>query len=165
MEILTRLGMAVAIVLSGVVLYWGISQLRLSVLRRRVTNGSQLGELELRPGVPAILYFTTPDCAPCRTVQGPAIEELGEQLGERLQVIKIDASEQMALADYWGVLSVPTTFIIDAQGRPRHVNNGVTPAVRLRQQLREFAGLVDRAEDKPRAGVAEKRKAFRTQGG
>jgi thioredoxin-like negative regulator of GroEL len=165
MEILTRLAIAVAIILGGILLYWAISKLRLSVLGRRAQSGSHLGGLELRPGVPAILYFTTPDCAPCRTVQGPAIEELGEQLGDRLQVVKIDASEQMALADYWGVLSVPTTFIIDAEGQPRHVNNGVTPAVRLRQQLREFAGLADMPEDKPRLGVPEKRQAFRAERG
>ena len=165
MELLTRLGIAIAIALGGVVLYWAVAKLRLSLLRRRAASGSHFGGLELRPGVPAILYFTTPNCAPCRTVQGPAVEELREQMGARLQIIKIDASEQIALADYWGVLSVPTTFIIDAQGRPRHVNNGVTPAVRLRQQLREFAGLVDPAEDQPRAGVPEKRKAFRAPGG
>jgi thioredoxin-like negative regulator of GroEL len=165
MEIVTRLGTAGVIVLVGVLLYWELTKLRLSLLRRWADSDRHLGGLELRQGVPAILYFTTPDCAPCRTVQGPAIEELREQLGERLQVIKIDASEQMALADYWGVLSVPTTFIIDAQGRPRHVNNGVTPAVRLRQQLREFAGLVDLTEDRSRRTVPDKSKAFRTQGG
>jgi thiol-disulfide isomerase/thioredoxin len=165
MEILTRLGIAMAIVLGGVLFYWAATRLRLSLLRHRAQGGGRFGGLELRLGVPAILYFTTPDCAPCRTVQGPAIEELSEQLGERLQVIKIDASEQMALADYWGVLSVPTTFIIDAQGRPRHVNNGVMTAVRLRQQLREFAGLTDLAEDKPRLTVPEEGKAFRTHGG
>lgn len=165
MEILTRLGMALVIVLGGVAFYWAATRLRLYMLRRRAKSGGHLGGLELRPGVPAILYFTTPDCAPCRTVQGPAIEELREQLGERLQVIKIDASKQMGLADYWGVLSVPTTFIIDAQGRPRHVNNGVTPAVRLRQQLREFASMVDIVDDKPRTAIPEKNKALRTNGG
>jgi len=165
MEILTRLGIALAIALGGVLFYWAATKLRLSLLRRRANSGGHFGGLELVPGVPAILYFTTPDCAPCRTVQGPAIEELREQLEERLQVIKIDASEHLALADYWGVLSVPTTFIIDAEGRPRHVNNGVTPAVRLRQQLREFAGLVDLAEDKPLATVPEKQQAFRVQRG
>ena len=165
MEILIRLGIAMAIVLAGVLFYRAAAKLRLSLLNRRAKSSPHFGGLELRPDVPAILYFTTPDCAPCRTVQGPAIEELREQLGDRLQVIKIDASEQMALADYWGVLSVPTTFIIDAHGQPRHVNNGVTPAVRLRQQLREFAGLVDSAEDKPRVAVAKKQKAYRVQRG
>jgi hypothetical protein len=29
-----------------------------------------------RPGTPGILYFTTPECVPCKTVQRPALERL-----------------------------------------------------------------------------------------
>jgi thioredoxin-like negative regulator of GroEL len=165
MEILARLGVAAAIILAGVVIYLASTKLRLFLLRRRAKSRNNSIGLELREGVPAILYFTTPDCAPCRTVQGPAIEELSEQLGDRLQIVKVDASARTDLADYWGVLSVPTTFIIDAQGRPRHVNNGVTPAARLRQQLREFAGLIDTVDEKRRAAVPKKHEAFRAQRG
>lgn len=164
MEILTRLGIATAIIFAGVAIYLASTKLRLYLLRRRAKGDSNSIGVGLREGVPGILYFTTPDCAPCRTVQGPAVEELREQFGDRLQIVKVDASERTDLADYWGVLSVPTTFIIDAQGRPRHVNNGVTPAVRLRQQLREFAGLIDPV-DKLRAAVPKKQEAFRAERG
>ena len=34
-----------------------------------------------RIGIPAILYFTTPTCAPCKTVQRPAIQKVKEMLG------------------------------------------------------------------------------------
>ncbi len=63
-----------------------------------------------------------------------------EQYRDRVQIIKIDASERADL-NYWGVLGVLTTFPIDSAVQPRHVNNGVTLALKLRQQLREFAGL------------------------
>ena len=165
MEILIRFIVAAAIILAGIAIYLASTKLRLYLLRRRAKSRDNSIGLELREGVPAILYFTTPDCAPCRTVQGPAIEELREQFGDRLQIVKVDASERTDLADYWGVLSVPTTFIIDAEGRPRHVNNGVTPAARLRQQLREFAGLIDPVDEKPRAPVPEKQEAFRAERG
>lgn len=141
MDILMRFGIAVVIAILGIVLYFAISKLRLTLLRRANRQQVNLGLDDFRLGIPAILYFTTPTCAPCRTVQGPAIEELRAQFGEHLQIVKIDASEKIDLANHWGVLSVPTTFIIDAQGQPRHVNNGVTSAAKLRQQLREFAGL------------------------
>ncbi len=88
-----------------------------------------------RPGLPAIVYFTAPTCAPCKTVQRPAIERVRNWLGERLQVIEVDVSRSPEVARAWGVLSVPTTFVLDAHGKPRHVNHGVRSAEVLIQQL------------------------------
>ena len=51
---------------------------------------------------------------------------------------KIDASSQPDLASQWGVLSVPTTFVIDAQGNPRYVNHGVAPLDKLQRQFAEI---------------------------
>ena len=86
-------------------------------------------------GHPAIVYFTTPTCAPCKTIQRPAIEKLKKSLGEKLQVFEVDASSNPQLAKDWGVLSVPTTFVIDPDGKPRYVNHGVASAEKLFQQL------------------------------
>jgi len=88
-----------------------------------------------RPGLPALVYFTTPTCAPCKTVQRPAIERIKGKLGQWFQVIEVDASAQPELAQEWGVMSVPTTFVIDASGKPRYVNHGVTNAETLIKQL------------------------------
>ena len=52
-------------------------------------------------------------------------------------MIEIDAIAQSNLADYWGVLSLPTTFIIDSHGRPRKVNHGVVNAENLFNQIRD----------------------------
>ncbi len=89
-------------------------------------------------GTPAILYFTTPTCVPCKTVQRPAIQQIKHQMGPRLQVIEVDAAARPDLAADWGVLSVPTTFLLDSKGRPRHVNHGVTRAEKLQQQLQSY---------------------------
>ncbi len=89
----------------------------------------------LRPGVPAILYFTMPTCVPCKTRQRPALRALQADLGDAIQVIEVDAFEQPEAATRWGVLSVPTTFILDRQGRPRQVNHGVADIDKLKRQL------------------------------
>jgi thioredoxin 1 len=86
-------------------------------------------------GRPALLYFTTPDCAPCRTVQRPAVLKIKQTLGEGLEVVEINAQDQPEMARAWGVLSVPTTFILDRSGKPLHVNHGVTSVEKLMRQL------------------------------
>ncbi len=127
---LERLAAALALIVVGYLVYrlygWFI-------MRRLVGAGMRLEGYT--PGKPAILYFTDPGCAPCQTLQDPALEQVAAQFGERLQIIKVQALENPHLTDSWGVLSLPTTFIIDTQGRPRGVNHGVARAPRLLDQL------------------------------
>jgi len=89
----------------------------------------------LHPGTAAIVYFTTPDCAACKAVQRPALARLQQMVGDRLQVIEVNAYEKPELAKEWGVLSVPTTFILDRKGAARQVNHGVMRAEKLLEQL------------------------------
>lgn len=86
-------------------------------------------------GIPTIVYFTTPTCAPCRLQQTPTLERLKGELGDALHVVRVDATEQPDAASRWGVVSVPTLFILGADGAPRHVHNGVVSAAVLKQQL------------------------------
>ena len=127
----------------------GIAAYRLYVwIRLRGSRRNGLGLAGYHPGRPAILYFTAPGCGPCLAIQNPALEELTAQAGDRLQIIKVDALERPAVADAWGVLSVPTTFLIDSHGQPRGVNNGAVRAPQLREQLAAIGGFLgDASED------------------
>lgn len=125
-----RLILAVLIIALASLTGWLINA---AMLRRRAHRGLLVDGYE--PGRPAILYFTAPNCWPCETVQGPALAELKARFRDRLQVLEVDATQNPAVADGWGVLSVPTTFIIDSHGRPRGVNHGVARLNRLLRQL------------------------------
>jgi thiol-disulfide isomerase/thioredoxin len=89
----------------------------------------------LKMGVPAIVYFTTPTCVPCRTQQQPALARLQAELGDHIQIVKIDATQDTAAADRWGVFSAPTTFVLDEHRHVREVNHGVADTPKLRRQL------------------------------
>lgn len=133
----SRLIIAIAIALAGIMLYKALNGW---VLARARVRGSRSVNLHLpsRPVKATLLYFTTQTCAPCRTIQRPAIRKLSERLGSSLEVIEIDAGLQPELAGEWGVLSVPTTFILDAHGAPKHVNHGVAPMEKLLRQINDL---------------------------
>ncbi|MFP3854059.1 MAG: thioredoxin family protein [Anaerolineales bacterium] len=130
---LERAALAFGLILLGSLAFFAYQRFQ---LRRR--RGQQMGIPGYKPGVASILYFTTPTCAPCRTIQRPALKQVIARFNGSLQVLEFDATKQPQLADSWGVLSVPTTFIIDPEGRPRGVNHGVARAGKLQRQLNEI---------------------------
>lgn len=128
--VLVRSLYALAIVAGCMAAYF---TLRAIVLWRA---GRQKGSLAgLLPGIPGVVLFTTPDCVACKVAQKPALAELKDRLAARVQIIEIDATARPDLARTWSVLSVPTTFVLDPDGRPVHVNHGVASARKLMDQL------------------------------
>ena len=129
-ETLLRFGLAIVIIGVAVFAYWMINQRLL--MRARHNLFTLFNAL---PNKPVLVYFTTPDCAPCKTIQRPAINRISSLLGEQVEVIEIDATQRPDLAKVWGVMSVPTTFVLDATGEARYVNNGVARAEKLLEQI------------------------------
>lgn len=82
-----------------------------------------------------VLAFTTPDCAPCRTVQRPALEALQERYPGRIVVGEVDALAEPRLAARFGILTVPSTVVIGPAGDVRAINNGIATAERLTAQM------------------------------
>ncbi|MDQ7025809.1 MAG: thioredoxin family protein [Anaerolineae bacterium] len=89
----------------------------------------------LNPNIPAIVYFTTPNCIPCKVQQQPALDKLKTDLGENIQIIQVDATQEPEVADRWGVLSAPTTFVLNTDGQAKAVNHGVADVHKLKRQI------------------------------
>ena len=126
---------AFALLLATIYLLW---RLRLQQQAQRLAVADPGGPAELASlplaGGPAVLYFTTPTCAQCRFQQTPALAQMQEHLAG-LQVLKLDAIEHQRLADYYHVMTVPTTVVLDSQRRPVAVNHGLATAERLLTQV------------------------------
>lgn len=132
-----RLLIAAGIMTLGVVAWIILNRLNL----RRIGSQANADSLleSLRPGIPVVVYFTTPFCAPCRAQQQPALKALEHEMGDQVQVIKVDAVECPEIADRWGVFSAPTTFVLDGRFQPRHVNRGVATTEILKRQIQTVA--------------------------
>lgn len=127
--------LALAIVVVLVAGYSLATRWQLGRISRQKNSNSVLAALQ--PGIPAVIYFWSETCVPCKTVQKPALERLQAELGpDGVQVVAINALDQPTLADEWGVLGLPTTFIVDRSGQPRRVNHGVVRAEYLHEQIR-----------------------------
>jgi thiol-disulfide isomerase/thioredoxin len=82
-----------------------------------------------------LIAFSTPTCAACHKAQAPAIDRASNQLGE-VRVIKVDASRQPEVAKAFGILTVPSTVVLAAEGdQVVAINQGFAPSARLVEQL------------------------------
>jgi len=126
---------AFALLLATAYLLWRVRlQQQTQRLALADTGGpAELAGLLLASG-PAVLYFTTPTCAQCRFQQTPALALVQERLAG-LQVLKLDAVEHQRLADYYHVMTVPTTVVLDSQRRPVAINHGLATTERLLVQV------------------------------
>lgn len=84
-----------------------------------------------------LIAFSTPSCAACHKAQAPAIDRVRDRFGEEaVRVIRVDAAKEPAVASAFGILTVPATVVVAADGeRIVAVNQGFAPSARLAQQL------------------------------
>jgi len=85
-------------------------------------------------GGPAVLAFTSPDCAACEAAQRPALQELQVKTGDHVQIREVDVLSAPTLVRTLGIFSVPSTVILN-RGLVIAVNIGYASAARLLAQL------------------------------
>jgi thiol-disulfide isomerase/thioredoxin len=82
---------------------------------------------------PTVVHFSAPWCGPCAAVRR-VVDEVCDELPAVAHVeIDIDANPEAGRR--LSVLSLPTTLIFDAGGRPRYRTTGVPKAADLRSAL------------------------------
>ena len=81
---------------------------------------------------PNLVYFFGPHCGTCAQ-QKAVLDELTAQ--GAAHIIALDATQERALADRLGAMTIPTTALLDRSGRLAHVNLGFQPRSVLIEQM------------------------------
>jgi thiol-disulfide isomerase/thioredoxin len=90
-------------------------------------------DLGLSSSGPTVLHFSADWCGPCAGVRRVVDQVCDELPGVAHVEIDMDANPQVARR--LSVMSLPTTIIFDADGRPRYRTTGVPRAADLRSAL------------------------------
>lgn len=93
-------------------------------------------DLGLSRDGPTVVHFSATWCSPCKQVRR-IVDQVCSDFGDRGDVahVEIDMDDNPSAAKRLSVLSLPTTFIFDADGRQRYRTAGVPKADDLRSAL------------------------------
>lgn len=86
----------------------------------------------LNSTTPVLVDFWAPWCGPCRAV-GPVLEELAEELGDKVKISKVNVDEVGDIAGRYRIMSIPT-LVVFSKGE---VADKIVGA-RSKSELKEF---------------------------
>jgi thioredoxin 1 len=83
--------------------------------------------------VPVLVDFWAPWCGPCRMV-APVVEEIAQERGDQLKVVKMNIDENQDTAVQFNVLSIPTLMVF-RNGEVAKTVIGAYPKRKLEAEL------------------------------
>ncbi len=87
--------------------------------------------------VPVVVDFWAEWCGPCKAI-GPSLEEISEEMGDKVKITKLNIDENPDIAAQYGVRSIPTLMIFK-NGEPASMQVGAKPKNALADWINESA--------------------------
>lgn len=87
----------------------------------------------IKSGQLTLVDFFATWCGPCKTMH-PVLEQLKEELGDSIRIVKVDVDKNEAIAMQMRIQSVPTLMIFDG-GEMKWRQSGAMSANELKQVI------------------------------
>ena len=87
----------------------------------------------LQSDVPVLVDFWAEWCGPCKMI-GPSLEELSDELGERVSIVKLNIDDNPEMPGQFGVRGIPTMILFKG-GAPAATKVGAAPKSQLKGWL------------------------------
>jgi len=91
------------------------------------------GQEVLGADKPVLVDFWAEWCGPCRMI-APALEELSNELGEKVEIVKLNIDDHPVTPARYGVRGIPT-MILFKNGEPAATKVGAAPKSQLQGWL------------------------------
>ena len=85
---------------------------------------------------PVLVDFWAEWCGPCRAV-GPILEEISDEHGSKLKIVKLNTDEESAIAIKYGITSIPSMYVF-VNGEVVKQIVGAKPKPALLKELESF---------------------------
>ncbi len=99
---------------------------------KQITDASFNADV-LNADGPVLVDFWAEWCGPCKMI-GPSLEELSEELGEKLTIAKLNIDENPDAPGQYGVRGIPTMILFKG-GAPAATKVGAAPKGQLKAWL------------------------------
>jgi len=90
----------------------------------------------LKSATPVLVDFWAEWCGPCRAV-GPILEEISNEHGDKLKIVKLNTDEEGSIAMKYGISSIPTMNVF-VGGEVVKTIVGAKPKPALLKDLENF---------------------------
>ena len=90
----------------------------------------------IKSSTPVLVDFWAEWCGPCRAV-GPILEEISNEYGSKIKIVKLNTDEESAIAIRYGITSIPTMNVF-VNGKVVKTIVGAKPKPTLLKELESY---------------------------
>ncbi|GHV66323.1 hypothetical protein FACS1894199_09490 [Bacteroidia bacterium] len=98
-----------------------VQKLTTAGFKEKIWNYDALNEWKFAGTKPVIIDLYADWCGPCRMLT-PILEEIQKDLGEKIQIYKVDTEKERDIASLFRVTSIPLMVFIPTNKQPFLVN-------------------------------------------